>query len=334
MITAYVRLPQEGIEPLTGVHEMIKDKQTGHYFFDYFRVTLQCYINPNERVSGMAILAFAPNGTIWMETSEYCYELGELASYYFVMNLVLEEAKKSHAKVLEIMLPSQKVIEFMQSEKPDKLIKAMGIKEKQLFDAYRQIHRETKEKFSRFRKVIITLRKSYPQHVYNRLIKQAKMAAEPPQISTSGHWSNQIAGKSYYNVGMTKEEEKEFAEQYARIHYDFVKNYLQEYERDYGKDAVKKLIQDVNDKKIKVLPPTKRVLAERREMVPIKVKKLPFKKVILCQNCESIMEFEKAILEKPENKKIFTMRCNNCLATKAIDESGRIKYYGRYPKKM
>jgi phage anti-repressor protein len=333
MLIAYVKLSQEGIEPLPVVHEMIKDKQTGHYYFDHFRVILQCYINPKERVSGMAILGFAPNGTIWLETSEYCYELGELASYYFVMDLILEEAKKSHVKVLEIMLPSQKVIDFMQSINPSKLIKAMRIKDKKLINAYKQIHRETKEKFASFGKVILTLRRSYPQHVLDRLIKHAEMAAEPPRIGINGQWLNQIGGKSYYNIGMTEAEEKQFAEDYARICYEFTESYLKEYEHDYGKEATSKLIKDLNEKKIKDFPPTKRVLAESKESIPINIKKLPFKKDILCQNCDGAMKFEKASLEKPENRKIYTMRCKKCLATKALDEKGRIKYYGRYSKK-
>lgn len=322
MLSGYVRLAQDGIESLKDNLFMQKDPNSSHYFFDYCRVALQYHFNPTERLSGMGFLIFAPNGRIWLQSTEYCYELPELASYYFVLDIVLEEAKKSKTKIVELFIPNRQVVKLMNAENPFKE------------GPYKQIHDETKNKYSQFEKVIITFRNDYPKDVQARLDKESTTASQAPQISTSGRWENQVGNKAYFNVGQTEEDMKQFAEEYARIAHDFIQSYLKEYETDYGKEAVQKLFKDMKEKKVKDLPSTKRVLKEKRESIPVKIKIVPFKKKILCHNCNSLMEFESCTLEKPKNERYYLMRCKHCMATKTLDEKGRLKLYGRYPKKQ
>lgn len=320
MLTGYFRLSQEGIEPLPEFTPPQKDKDSGHYYFDDFRISLEYFLNDKEKTSGVGILTFAPNGLLWSQSGEYCYEFNELASYYYALDNALNEAEKSKAKRIEIFVPHPKVVKLLNSKKP--------YKDK----GFAKIHDYVKERFKKFEKTIVSHRVDYPASVKARLEKEAREAAEPPEISTNDRWMNG-KGTSYFNVGATEAEEKLFAEQYARLMYDFMESYFKEYEQDYGKDALKDLLAKIKSGEIKEPPPLKRNIEQQKSSKIIKKFNLPNKKPVICQNCENEMEIEKCTLEMPENDKHFIFRCKKCLATKTLNGKGRVIEYGRYPKK-
>lgn len=320
MFTAYTHLYQEGIEAVDENTPLTKDSASSHYFFDPFRTALYCHLNKKELLTGMGFLSFAPNGRIWCQSGIYCYSLNELASYYACLETVLEEAKKSHARNVEIMIPKKVVVKIMNAENPFKDKESM------------KFHNTIKQLFTKFDSVKISYRKNYPKDVLARLRNEAIAASQPPKITPQGVWHNST-NLIYFNVGMTEDEMKQWAEGYARLMYDFFQSYMEEYEQDYGKEALRELIQGVNENKIKDLPPLKRNKKEGRRTVDFKVKESPFKRKTLCQNCESEMTIERGYIEKPENVKQYLFRCNKCLATRTINETGRTEYYGRYEKK-
>jgi hypothetical protein len=320
MFTAYTRLEQNGIEALEKYETPIKSQEGGHWYFDDFRIALQYYFNKTERTSGVGILAFAPNGNLWCETAIYCDQLNELAGYYYGIDRALEEAKKSKAKAVQIFIPNKHVVKILNLANP--------FKEK----AYAEIHNYIKKKLKIFLSVEIRFRKKYPSDVQERLDRESKNASLPPEISLHGHVSSKI-NLVYFNIMMVEEDKKLFAEQYARLYLDFIEGYMKEYEQDYGKEALIDLHKGIKEGKIKDLPPTKRNIKENIESKVIKVKETPFKKVILCQNCNTQMIFESATFEMPQNEKHYRMRCKECFATKTLNDKGKLLLYGRYSKK-
>lgn len=186
MLTAYIRLPQDGIEPLN-VPDAKKDSTSSHYFFEDCRIALQYYLNKKERTSGMAILLFGPNGNIWCETGLYCEEYSELISYYCGIDKALTEAEKCKVKNIEIFIPNRRIVKLLASKQPFKE------------DVYKKVHDGMKQRWSIFSDVRFTYRMSYPESVLTRLHRDSRNASEPPQITPQGRW-NQKINLSYYNL--------------------------------------------------------------------------------------------------------------------------------------
>ena len=190
MFTAYIRLPQDGIEALTDVTDAKKDSVSHHYFFEDCRIALQYYLNKKERTSGIAILLFGPNGNIWCETGLYCEEYNELISYYCGIDLSLKEAEKCKAKNIEIFIPNNKIV------------KLLSLKEPFREEPYRKVHEGMQQRWSIFSQVRFTHRINYPEHVVSRLQRESINASEPPQITPQGRWSQKI-NLSYYNLSIS-----------------------------------------------------------------------------------------------------------------------------------
>lgn len=319
MLTAYFKLSQDGIESLEKYDPLLKDKESGHYYFDYYRAVLRYYLNEKDRTSGVGILTFGPNGTIWCQTGEYCFEFNELASTYLGVNLILDEATKSQAKTVEIYLENEDLVKLLNKHQPHK--------DKPL----QELHRGFQSKANKFTNVKFTHRTEFPTSVVERLEKESKEASIPPLFSINGYWNN-AKGVSYFNIGMTEDQEKQFAEQYARMMYGFMESYFKEYETDYGKEAYLQLLKDIKENKVKELPLLKRNLAEKKETKVIKTPK-PLKREIFCQNCETKMTLDSATKTLPDNEVNYVYKCKKCLATRILNGRGRTTEYGRFPKK-
>lgn len=319
MLTSYVRIYQSGIEAIKENFPLQKDTESSHYFFDPYRIALYCHVNKKECTTGIGVLSFAPNGRIWCQTGIHCYSLNVMAAYYYCMEEILLEAEKCKSKSIEIMIPDKEIVKIINSKKP--------FKDKR----FSSIHKHVRKLFKKFNKVEIVYRSKYPKSVKGRLKKEGVSASQPPEISLNGSWRNS-SNMIYFNVGMTEDEMREWAKGYGEIMYEFMSNYLKDYEKENGREALMDFLQLVKEKKVKKLPLLKKQIEKERKMTTFKVSKSPFRKEILCQNCENAMIIEKGLLGKPEGDKKYVFRCKECLATRTINENGRTEYYGRYPK--
>jgi hypothetical protein len=316
-----MRIWQEGIEPLENPQEPVKEEKTGHCFFDDYRVSLKYNYNKKDGVSGVGMLSYAPSGLIWCQTGYYCLNLDEFASYYYGLQGVLEEAKKSKSKNLTIYFDNQKFVEMVNlKKKPYKL------------DVHNKIHDSLIGILKEFDSYKILFRDKYPNGIAERLKKEAIRTSEAPEFNMMGRWQNS-PNISYYNImTQTEEQKKAYAEQYAHMFYDFHKSYMKEYEQDYGEESIKKLIQDMNSGKVKKLPDVKRVKETRVRFT--KVKNPPkLKKDPICQNCGDVMEVEDCQKKYPEKQLVYYLRCKKCKASKDVLENGRVLVFRKYPNK-
>lgn len=323
MLTGYSRVWQDGIEPLENYIEPIKDEKTSHCYFDPFRVTLQYQYNEKDHVSGVGVLIFAPNGLIWLQTNIYCFELDKFASYYYAIEQLLEEADKSKAKNLMFYVDDKDFAHAVTHKKPYKS------------EPYNKVHAYVIDKLQKYESYRIDFRDTYPKEVMERLRKEASEGSQVPLFDQRGYWQNQ-PGKMYFNIKTpTGAEEKEFAEGLARIYLDFFEDYMKEYKEEIGEEKFKQFVADVNAGKIKKLPDTKRVKANKRKTVMVKnFPKLKLSKPALCQNCQTEMIFEACFMEYPEKELQYHFRCKKCNATKILNSRNRVISYGKYPKKQ
>jgi len=97
MLTGYTRISQEGIEALKDPYKIEKAEEGGHCYFDKFRIAIHFHLNEEEKSTGVGILTFAPNGDLWSESGEYCYELNELGSLFLGIEEALKEARRELA---------------------------------------------------------------------------------------------------------------------------------------------------------------------------------------------------------------------------------------------
>ncbi len=317
-LTAYIRIPQDGIEPLEDL-SLQKDEQSGHYFFDHIRGYIHHHWNETDKVGGIGLLTFGPNGTIWSQTSEFTDNLPWWVAFYEGCLRIFEEATKCKSTYVTIFCDNKELAAKFQ--------KKTAYKDKAVND----IHLHILEKAKVFKTFEVVFRDEFPQHVMDRIKKDAIKMAQVPIFDTSGRWSND-GGASYYNIGSTEEEMKEWAKGWARMMYDFTKNYLKEYEQDYGEVATNQLVKDINDGKVKDYPPLKRHLAKEKKIT--KLRKPKTDKAILCQHCGTKMEFQggKKESSQDETKEEYAYKCPKCLALRILDAKNRTIKYGRYPK--
>lgn len=320
MLTAYLRIPQEGIEPLENKVSPVKDKETGHFYFDDFRIALQYYWDEKEKSSGIAIFSFGPNGSLWSETGEHCKSLNQIAGYYFGTEQGLVEAEKSKAKQVTIYIPNKEVVSLLNSE-------TNPFKDKN----YKNLHSYILGLTKKFNIVKFVFRVKYPPTTKKWLLGEAKKSAEPPQYSGNGYYLN-ARGKSYSNIDEDKEQMKLIAEQFAHLFYDLHQSQMKSIKDEYGDEKFGELIKGLNSGEIKKLPDTKKVRESRKGTFMLKKYTTPNKTPVKCHYCGDEMKVEKATLEKPENIKNYIFRCNRCLATKTLNEKGRTVRYGRYMK--
>lgn len=320
MLIGYVRISQEGIEPLKDAVPPVKDTNSSHTFFDDFRISLQYKYNEQDNTSGVGVLIFAPNGLLWTQTSIYAHGLDEFAGYYLALDQTLEEAIKTKSKNIIILVKNKDFVHYAAMESPYKL------------KEHNDVHNLVIDKLKKFNSYKFIYRKSYPKSVQERLDKEANEAAEGPKFDSRGYWTNQPS-KPYFNVIPDVVDEKMFAEQMAHLWVDHIKSYFKEFEEDYGKEAYLKLRADIDSGKLKELPDVKRVKENKQRYVP--VKNFPaYTKVVICQHCENAMRFERCVKKYPEKELRYFFRCSACQATKEINEKGRIIVYGKYSKKL
>lgn len=321
MLTAYTRMWQEGIERLKNYTEPVKDEKSGHYYFDDFRIALRYHFNERDNTSGVGVLIFAPNGSIWCQRGIYCFELDKYGSIYQAIDQILEEAEKSKAKNLTFFIEDKAFVNALKHQKPFKV------------EAYNIVHKYVIDKLKRYPKYQFVFRNNYSKELQERIEKQAKEAARTPEFDNRGQWQNQI-GIIYFNIKEQSEEEmKAFARQYADMFLDFFDSYMKEYEQDYGKEAYQNLIAKIKAGKMKSLPSVKRVKAKEERFV--KVKNYPkLKKVIVCQHCQTEMQIETCLMKYPEKELRYFLRCKKCQATREMNEKGRTIKYGKYPRKI
>lgn len=318
MLIAYTRIPQDGIEKLENYSEPVKDGTSGHYLFDDFRITLKYSYDKNNRVSGVGVLIFAPNGLIWCQRGIYCHEFNKFGSLYYAIEQILEEADKSKAKNLTIYVDDKNFAKAFKYLNPYK------------DEAYNTLHAYIIEKLKVYPKCQVLFRNSYPKEVKKRLLSEAESAANMPKFDNRGHWQNQT-GITYFEIKeQTEEEVKMFAEQYARMYLDFIESYMEEYREEVGEENFKKFVKSVRDGKIKKLPDVKRVRDKKERYV--KVKTFPtLNKAITCQNCKAGMLLENCFMKYPEHQLRFLYRCQKCRATRELNEKGRTLTYGKFP---
>lgn len=321
MLTGYSRVWQDGIEPIDNYVEPIKDTKTSHCYFDPFRVTLQYQFNEKDHVSGIGVLIFAPNGLIWLQTFVYCFEFDKFASYYYAIEQILDEADKSKAKNLIFYINDKDFTHAVTHKKPYKS------------EAHNKVHDHVLGKLKTYECYKILFRDTYPKEVMKRLRKEVSEASQVPRFDHRGMWLNQ-PNFMYFNIKTpTEEEEKAFAEQYARIFLDIFDGYMNEYKEEVGEEKFKEFVKDVNSGKIKKLPDTKRVKANKRKTVRMKeFPVLELSKPVHCQNCQSEMAFEACFMEYPEKELQYHYRCEKCGATKILNSRNRVVSYGKFPK--
>lgn len=320
MLTAYLRVPQEGIEPLDNPIPPIKDKDTGHFYFNDFRIALQYHWDKLERSSGLAVLSFGPNGSLWSETGEHCRLLDEIAGYYYGVELGLEEAEKSKAKKITIFIPNKKVVDLLSSTAPFR------------DNNYQKLHEYVTGLTNKFESVNFVFRNKYPGKLNDRLIKTAKNASEPPEFGTNGYYLN-APGKSYSNIDMDETEMKFAAEQFAHLLYDLHQSHIKQLKEEYGDEKFSELVKGINSGEIKELPKPKKYTENERKTVILRKYDTPNKSPVKCHHCGKEMKSEKAWLEKPSGEKFFKFRCSKCWSTKTLNGKGRLVRYGRYQKK-
>lgn len=320
MLTMYLRVPQEGIEPLDNPIPPIKNKESGHFYFDDFRITLQYHWNAEERCSGLAILSFGPNGSLWSETGEHCRSLDEVSGYYFGVELGMEEAEKSQAKRVTICIPNKKVVTLLNSETAFK------------DENYHKIHEYIMGLTTKFESVQFVFRDTYPGKLNERLVKEAKLAAEPPQFGINGYYLN-APGKSYSNIDMDEKEMRFAAEQYAHLLYNLQQSHMKDLREEYGDDKFSELVKGINSGEIKSLPKPKKYTQNEKKTIFLKKYKTPNKAPVKCHHCDGVMKAENARLEKPSGEQLFKFRCDKCWSTKTLNGKGRLIQYGRHPKK-
>lgn len=318
MLTGYAKIWQDGIEHIKDYTEPVKDTQTGHFFFDPYRIALQHRYNEKDRTSGIGVLTFAPNGFIWLQTNIYCFEFDKFASYYYSIEQVLEEVNKSKAKNIIIFINDKDFVQAVNHKKPYES------------EAHNKIHEHIIGKLKTYESYQILFRNKYSDDVKKRLRKESQDASEAPEFNHMGRWQNQPS-QIYFNVKTpTEADQKDFAEGLARIFLDFFESYMKEYREEIGEEKFKKFVADANSGKIKKLPDTKRIKANKHKLV--KVKNYPkLDKKVLCQNCQTEMTIEECVLEYPEKQLKYINRCGKCRATKILNEKERVIAYGKYP---
>jgi len=319
MLIGYMRIWQDGIEPLAEPQEPIKDEKSGHCFFDEYRVSLKYNYNKTDDVSGVGTVSYGPSGLIWCQTGYYCQNLDEFASYYYAIQQVVEEAHKSKAKSLILYLDNKHFVEMVNiKDKPYKL------------NVHNQIHELVMKDLSSFDSYKIEFREKYPKELIERLKKEALQVSIAPEFSMMGSWQNQ-PGVSYFNImTQTEEQKQDYAKQWAHMVYDHYQHYFDEYKQDYGEEAYSKLLKDIKEKKIKDLPDVKRVKDKKVRF--LKVKNPPqLKKIPICQNCGESMVVEDCLKKLPEKQLVYYLRCKKCKASKDVLENGRVLVFRKYP---
>lgn len=321
MLIAYSRFWQDGIERLENFTPPVKDEQTGHYYFDDFRISLHAHHNENDGTSGVGVLIFAPNGLIWSQQSVYCHEFNKYGSFYYAIEQILEEAEKSKAKNLTIFVDDKQFAKAFKYLNPYK------------DEAYNKLHAYIIDKLKKYNKCQVLFRTKYPEDVKKRLQTEAEKSARAPEFNNQGRWENQT-GIIYFNIKeQTEEEMKAFAEQYARIYLDFIEGYMKEIREEIGEEKLRKFVADVKAGKVKSLPDVKRVREKKERFV--RVRDYPkLAKPVNCHKCEDEMVFDKCLLKYPEKQFIYYFRCNKCKTSKELNEKGRVITYGKYPKKI
>lgn len=318
MLSGYLNIWQDGIEPIEGATEPVKDKETNHCYFDQFRMALKYKFNGDYKTSGVGVVVFAPNGLLWYQRPIYCFELDKFGSLYYAIDESIEEMKKCKSKEITIFVDDKLFVESAKKDRPYKL------------DAYNQVHDEVIGNLRQFEKFNFVYRNKYPKSVEKRLSDESRDASEPLKFDWRGHWSNQ-PNELYSRVTDHNDEEMKFkAESFARIYMEFMESYAKEFIQDYGKEKFDEFVQKVKEGKAKSLPKVKRVKEAENRDVKLKKPK-EFYKEVVCQNCGEKMYTETVFKSYPDKIIIYRFRCKKCLAGKEITEKGRTITYLKYP---
>ncbi len=296
-----------------------KDEKTGHYFFDHIRGYIYHHWNEEEKLGGIGLLTFGPNGTIWSQTSEFTNTLPWWVAFYEGALHILDEARKCKSTWVTIYCDNQDLAE--------KFHKKRAYQD----DAVNNIHLHVVEKSKDFKTFEVVFRDNFPKNVLERIRKDAQSIAQTPLFDTFGRWINS-SNVSYYNIGATEEDMKTWAKGWAQMMYDHMQNYLKEYEQDFGLEARNQMVRDFNDGKIKDLPLLKRNL--EKEVQKIKLNKPRTTKPILCHNCGEVMQFQSGVHESSKENTFeqYIYKCLKCLSTRILDQRNRTIKYGRHPK--